>query len=283
MIPTALVAYDYLLTLSHEYRMIWKRGFSFPTALFLANRYGLILATAASWLTTFVTWQNDRRWAWTILVFLLGFVTVPGNLASITRPTMSIAPLAPGCFTAPDVTGSGEGPKLFDRYATASRTSLIMMDVIVLGVTWYRTYDVVVAARKAGIRSSLGSVMLRDGSTYFAHFESSFKPKRHELILSLLRINSVAMSRFMLNLRIADASSGTLTDGDDPQDQMSMMWAQQLNLTTSGTTQAFGAAIAFSPSRSEEDPNDANSSTRSRSGTVHGLAVEGDVQEHSSV
>lgn len=47
--------------------------------------------------------------------------------------------------------------------ALASRICLIAMDVIVLSITWYRTFDVITAARRAGINSSLVSVMLRDG------------------------------------------------------------------------------------------------------------------------
>lgn len=39
----ALLLYDYILTFRHEVRFVWGRKFSGATALFLVNRYCIIL------------------------------------------------------------------------------------------------------------------------------------------------------------------------------------------------------------------------------------------------
>ncbi len=50
---TALLFYDYILTLRHEVRFVWGRRFSAATALFLVNRYFIILLYLVDVVTLF--------------------------------------------------------------------------------------------------------------------------------------------------------------------------------------------------------------------------------------
>ncbi len=43
------------------------------------------------------------------------------------------------------------------------RACIIWLDVVVLGITWYRTAGIVKAARNANVDTSAVSVLLRDG------------------------------------------------------------------------------------------------------------------------
>ena len=50
---TAILAYDYLLTFPREVRFVWTRKFSPATALFLLNRYLIILLYFVDFITLF--------------------------------------------------------------------------------------------------------------------------------------------------------------------------------------------------------------------------------------
>ncbi|KAI0706033.1 hypothetical protein C8T65DRAFT_830496 [Cerioporus squamosus] len=154
---------------------------------------------------------NNRNWWWTASIFLLGFVSTPLNIADlITATYLTGRPLIEGCFASIGVLGPN--PDLW--YSNAShratmfslclcravdhgtlfsvslgiRACKICLDVVVLGITWYRTAGIVKAARGAHVDTSVVSVLLRDGTTYF--------------------LNAVTMSRFILNLRVATSHAG---------------------------------------------------------------------------
>lgn len=65
------------------------------------------------------------------------------------------------------------------------------------------------------------------------------------------------MSRFMLNLRVADMSYDHF-GAPDNADELSVFWAQQLDLNDAGTLINMGASIEFATPRSvssdEDDP-----------------------------
>ena len=56
----ALMAYDHLLTLDMERRVIWGSKCSIPTALFLTNRYTLWLFCLSSILSDLVPWNSAK-------------------------------------------------------------------------------------------------------------------------------------------------------------------------------------------------------------------------------
>lgn len=55
----ALIVYEYLLTIQSEHRVIWGRKLTVPTALFLINRYSLLLLALSISLWAFVAWSSD--------------------------------------------------------------------------------------------------------------------------------------------------------------------------------------------------------------------------------
>ncbi|KAH9887010.1 hypothetical protein C8Q73DRAFT_714281 [Cubamyces lactineus] len=289
----ALVVYDYILTLPDEYRVIWRRGRSVASALYIANRYGLIVTAAVSCsvleklfkieavllYVTFAAFSalrvhaiNDRRWIWTVLVFLLGITPVPGNLSTFQSQAVSGYPVFKGCFQVIAVGSSASSQIIWNRYAIASRACLIAMDAIVLAITWYRTAEVITAARRAKMKGSLVSVMLRDGGLALVLNVADIVT----IIMVLYgvpthsldgpSINSVTMTRFMLNLRVADA----LSCGDD----VSTLWAQQLQLHSSNAVDVLGATIEFTdPASRNGDPDLYDISLTSISGSTNELEV----------
>ncbi|KAI9061839.1 hypothetical protein FKP32DRAFT_1630352 [Trametes sanguinea] len=275
-----LVAYDFVLTCNAELQVVWRRPYSLPSILFLLNRYGLFVGIVVYYLADMIPWKtdrscqvlsvtldvlasllyaihaafsalrvhaiNNRNWWWTSLVFFLGLVAVPGNLASYNSGIVTGYPLVTACFEPMDGDGSAIDAVVWKRYEFAARACLILMDVVVLAVTWYRTLGVVRAAKKANIKSSLMSVMLRDGSMYFA---IGFILNVADIITVLgslntiawqvVIINSVGMSRFLLSLRMADMSAC------DAPDELSTLWAHQLQDSPSRSLHHIGASLQF--------------------------------------
>lgn len=56
---TVLIVYEYLLTFEAERRVIWPRKLTVPTALFLFNRYCLLLFGLSMSLWFFVSYDDD--------------------------------------------------------------------------------------------------------------------------------------------------------------------------------------------------------------------------------
>ncbi|TBU29691.1 hypothetical protein BD311DRAFT_259983 [Dichomitus squalens] len=84
---------------------------------------------------------------------------------------------------------------------------------IVVAITWYRTAGIAIAARKARLRTSLVSLILRDGTTYFiatliVDSVMMYYVLTRQVSLGLVAviISSILMSRFILNLRTLDQS-----------------------------------------------------------------------------
>lgn len=56
---SVLIIYEHILTAEQEYRMIWKRKFSVPCALFLVNWYTLLLVAIFNILSYMIWWQDN--------------------------------------------------------------------------------------------------------------------------------------------------------------------------------------------------------------------------------
>ncbi|KAI0702680.1 hypothetical protein C8Q76DRAFT_755343 [Earliella scabrosa] len=196
---SALIIYEHLLTVHEESRVIWRSRYTVPTVLFFINRFAL-LAVAGLYLVSSFNWWgedlvcatitralssltvildmvnivfsalrihaiNNRNWWLTALVFILGFVSVPANIAQLSTASIGTGnPLAVGCYSTQ---GIEQDPQLWYRVALAVRICVIAQIVLVLGITWYRTAGVVLLARSANVDTSLISVLLRDGTMYF--------------------------------------------------------------------------------------------------------------------
>ncbi|KAI0641043.1 hypothetical protein C8Q79DRAFT_1014863 [Trametes meyenii] len=162
--------------------------------LYLLNRYTLLVFALDLTLWGFVSWEKDENKFWTTLIFLLGFVPVPPNISSASR------------LQSYELTCD-------DRVAVASEVSIILMEVLVLGITWYRTAGIVIAAKKVQLEASLVSLMLRDGTTFFGltlalHIIVIIVDQTRQTSLGLITCTfmSIIMTRFFLNLRSLDHS-----------------------------------------------------------------------------
>ncbi|KAL7283673.1 hypothetical protein ACG7TL_003109 [Trametes sanguinea] len=113
-----------------------------------------------------------------------------------------------------------------DRHLTVvARVCLILSDILVLCVTWTKTYGIVRLAREHGVDRSLSvsKVLLRDGSTYFTvwtilntlHIVGTYVQSVQYLTTFTEAFTSILVSRFILNLREV-ASAPSPEDEDDP-------------------------------------------------------------------
>ncbi|TFK80296.1 hypothetical protein K466DRAFT_533121 [Polyporus arcularius HHB13444] len=247
----ALIIYEHLLTLASERRAIWDRPWSIPTILFLLNRYLLLLFALAVFLWGFVPWQtdsvcrfpailqvitpmaimavtmvfmalrihaiNNHRWYWTIMLILLGSVEIPPNIVLLTQSQyVAIRPSGlpyGGCAEASYEEDRLDKP-VWKRVLVAVSISSFIANVLVVGITWYRTLGLVLAARKVNMRTSLGYYLLRDGTTYFLtgiilNTIIVYIQLKKAVSLSLVAITlqSIFMSRFIINLRTAPIGS----------------------------------------------------------------------------
>ncbi|KAI0086571.1 hypothetical protein BDY19DRAFT_960599 [Irpex rosettiformis] len=123
------------------------------------------------------------------------------------------------------------------------RSSAIVADVLVLLVTWYKTFHVYREARRSGIKAHLAMLLIRDGTLYFtiflginilialsANIPSLFSVGLGETLL--VTLGPILISRFILNLRQVNApgSSWTSNGGEevDNSDEQ-FAWVEGLN------------------------------------------------------
>jgi len=92
-----------------------------------------------------------------------------------------------------------------------TRATTILVDVVILVVTWWKTYTTARMAREAKIETPLSQLLLRDGTVYFlgllignvitltiylAKYNNGF-----QLAIGIYCMESIIISRFLLNLR----------------------------------------------------------------------------------
>ncbi|KAI0632761.1 hypothetical protein C8Q77DRAFT_1119605 [Trametes polyzona] len=245
----ALVLYEYLLTIRAEAKVVWGRKLTVPTVLYYINRYTLLLLGLAIALWGFVEWTSDssciapgalqkiccaliqacytifsalrihainnRNWTWTILILCLGCVGVPPLVVGIVAARRVIAvgpPPLRGCAAAV-WTWDGLDAPAWSRVAIAAECCTILMDTVVLAITWYRTAGILIMARKIQLQTSLASLMLRDGTTFFSLALALHiivivvdETRQTSLVLITCTFMSIIMSRFILNLRTLESS-----------------------------------------------------------------------------
>ncbi|KZS99880.1 uncharacterized protein LAESUDRAFT_667427, partial [Laetiporus sulphureus 93-53] len=157
----AAICYEHLNTLSDEVHLLWRGKLNISTAIFLANRY-LLLFMAAAFILNSLVWAtplvivsalrvyaiNRRQWVLAVIALILGLAPVIVNIVNpISIRHSSLLTTLTGCSSV----------------AIPTRLPPILSDMIVLLVTWFQTFHVVRDARKAGLKASLGALILRDG------------------------------------------------------------------------------------------------------------------------
>lgn len=221
---------------------MWKKPPSLTSLLLVSTRWALLLSQLISWLPTlpescsplgitgnililigfvqvavfsalrvYATWNRNITLA--IIVLALGLVPFGTNLVGVIHTEYGMLP-APidACWASVNVSDEVNTIFLF-----TTRGAAVLSDALVLILTWMKTYRQWNHARKAKLKLSLSTCLLRDGTWYFVGLlivnvaqMTTFNPSAAPLTLVLSTLPPILVSRFMLNLR--HASRGSQSD-----------------------------------------------------------------------
>ncbi|EMD31432.1 hypothetical protein CERSUDRAFT_119802 [Gelatoporia subvermispora B] len=197
----SLVLFDHASTISAEIQFIWGRKLTAVTLLFYANRWitfawaimsaatqlieptSILVCTAipftqealallllflwAAFSSVRVYALSNGSWLLVFLVFLLAVVpfgmNIYGDYWDNTFQFVEMPFAAILCAESSTMSLS-----LDIKLATATRVCLITSDVIVLLTTWAKSFLMWRDARRLGIPAPLATMLLRDGTAYFA-------------------------------------------------------------------------------------------------------------------
>ncbi|KAI0375732.1 hypothetical protein BV20DRAFT_1048009 [Pilatotrama ljubarskyi] len=258
----ALIFYEYIITFDREVSLVWGRKFTAATVLFLLNRYLALLKYPIYIVNTYqisdegyasnviskilevlpyFVWLSfsvlrvyaicGHSWRFGLLVALPGLFPLASN---ITYDANYPEPI--GCLWVSNMPHNVYNARMLpvpppfrDSYQAdrrivliSTRTSVILTDVLVLSITWWRTYGIRKAAVEANIRMSLSTLILRDGTIYFLvlmilntfHIAFSLTGRFTWTITLEEPLTTILVSRFLLNLREADGTNGPDSMGD---------------------------------------------------------------------
>ncbi|THG94849.1 hypothetical protein EW026_g6701 [Hermanssonia centrifuga] len=153
----ALVAYEYILTVNQEVAMIWRRRWTLVTWLFIANRYIMIAV---------IIWDVSPSTAqYAYITSVVNFTVDPvfGTVCS-TIPNVSVRTTFQ-CKCS-GIINLVSHTKMFE-VSLGTHLALIAADVLVLALTWNRTFTHRMAAIRVGVQTPLSAMLLRDGTVYF--------------------------------------------------------------------------------------------------------------------
>ncbi|KAJ3557661.1 hypothetical protein NM688_g1346 [Phlebia brevispora] len=296
---TALVAYEYVITLGQEIVTMWRRKLNGATVLFFLNRYLMVLSVIMVYVpfTAKVQWYtaihrgdilgSNRRicryvyrlhqtstmlniglgaafsalriyalWDRNILllsvVFVLNLVPVGTNLVSYHHYHFCVERIAnllvrsttlvyflPNTMSIPSLANSVAYLSLTLIYTfsgvslpVATRAALIVVDALVVILTWIKTYDAYKTASSLNFRVPLLTLFFRDGTMYFVavllmnvmHIllqSVSVMQSLTPATLFFTTLTPILISRFLLNLRQLDGAIGT-SDETYPSSEISI-------------------------------------------------------------
>lgn len=192
---SALILYEYVITLPHEIYLFWYRGFTATVILFFFARYVAIVYAIASLLLlngretalsceavnqffvvsgtlVFITSNafsasrmfavSGRRWLPTLAILFLGLVPVTVEIYHAAAQSNAFVVFLvvgqPLCAFTNSISQS-----LVNKLVIASRVTVILSDVITLSVTWRYVYRVKRNAIKRVIHSPLAIILLKTG------------------------------------------------------------------------------------------------------------------------
>ncbi|KAI0352861.1 hypothetical protein OH77DRAFT_1427975 [Trametes cingulata] len=236
MATFSLIFYEYFITFDRELGLVWRRKFTAATVLFLLNRYmallkypiyivdmfqvsdetlipsscrvSNVLSMVLEVLPYFV-WLAfsvlrvyaicGHNWRFGLLVAIPGSFPLASNMYLYTQSHDANYPEPIGCLWLSVI-------------PTDVYHAVILTDVLVLCLTWWRTYDVRKAAAHANIKMSLSALMLRDGMVLLVlntfHIAFSLTGRFTWTITFEEPLTTILVSRFLLNLREADGKTG---------------------------------------------------------------------------
>ncbi|KAI0653342.1 hypothetical protein C8Q70DRAFT_927948 [Cubamyces menziesii] len=201
---SALLWFDFALTLPTEYRRIWKRRFTGATIVYLFTRYIAVIERIFFVLEVLVWNSSDKANSAArcggithtddTLLFLnyLAFsaftcLRVYGVWGRDWKPLLVVLPLTlvkPLCsiYEATRYIPVQAGPpfgcvyiytlsdSLLSKYVHFSATTkatTIAADGILIVLTWIKTFGIKRDSMQAGVRAPLATLLLRDGTAYF--------------------------------------------------------------------------------------------------------------------
>ncbi|KIP06042.1 hypothetical protein PHLGIDRAFT_73255, partial [Phlebiopsis gigantea 11061_1 CR5-6] len=152
-----LLAYEYIITFDQELSAIWRRKFNATSLLFITVRWTMLFNAALlsippsarvsntyfsqlfSALRVYAIW--DRSWVWTLVIFVLSFA-----------------------WCAIFYTEQGLLFGLFRAVVFTIHGSIIATDVMVLTLTWIKTFHQWRESRQLGMHVPISTCLLRDGN-----------------------------------------------------------------------------------------------------------------------
>ncbi|THU85887.1 hypothetical protein K435DRAFT_805541 [Dendrothele bispora CBS 962.96] len=152
LLAITLLYYDYFLTLDEEINFIWRRRRSWSSWLFFLNRY-------------FVFFGNI------VVVLSLFHPSFSLSLLFIISEPYPSSPPVQGCHAVPDV------KNVANLEGAAGWEAIFLFDTLLFVMTILRAHKIQkeldVTSLKIGNRPSLLSIVVRDGSIYFAAMASA--------------------------------------------------------------------------------------------------------------
>ncbi|EKM57646.1 uncharacterized protein PHACADRAFT_251384, partial [Phanerochaete carnosa HHB-10118-sp] len=168
----------------------------------------------------------NRSYVWSLPMFALNLVPFAINLMYYTtskygytvEPFVGLTCAVESSFSA----------RTFNILVYVSRCSLILADTIVLVLTWIRTFGYWRQTRRANVRASLTTCLLRDGQALLAINVSQLLTIDSSagvvpLTAFVVILPPVLINRFMINLRAVDSDALEPSYGSDEQRGLSTL------------------------------------------------------------
>ncbi|KAI0646485.1 hypothetical protein C8Q79DRAFT_1118915 [Trametes meyenii] len=171
LVPTTLICYDYFLTLARETRHVWWRGLSNAVVLFCVVRYSALVGVLAS-ILALAPWRGMSNKLTLAEMAISSSVDPHLHVCNYSNQMADVA--SARCARRPDSTHTNPLLTLSHAIAVVSRgviiarSSSIIADVLVIVVTWVRAWPMVREAASLSSSAKLATILVVDGTTYFA-------------------------------------------------------------------------------------------------------------------
>ncbi|TBU28237.1 hypothetical protein BD311DRAFT_865542 [Dichomitus squalens] len=297
VVAVVLLVYDYILTFSSEVTLFWMGGrVSGATILFLLNRYitlaaqilgaapisssvesafseyvayGVLRAlqylpwAAFSALRSYALCPDPYQWPISATVFGLSSVPIVTNMwGNLYRLSFVDDPELGKAIPTNPISAN-----TLLKVEVATRSSLIASDLVVLFVTWYRTYGTTRLSLRTPGKPTLASILLLNGTIYFlallilsvlqmaftlAGVAGNGALEISTSIIALLEepLTSILTSRFLIDLQKTQrglvGSSRSISLGE-------VVFQPQTSRNTSRFIGSLGAQLSFHEDGGEED------------------------------